>query len=70
MTWRRSAYGYQTLTYNRSVGALNKNRLESLNQYLEEYMQHLQTLNTDQHDKINDIKQLIWVIQNEHRCFR
>ncbi|OEY93752.1 hypothetical protein BJD20_20155 [Acinetobacter proteolyticus] len=70
MTWRRSAYGYQTLTYNRSVGALNKNRLENINQYLEEYMQHLQTLNTDQYDKITDIKQLIWVIQNEHRCFR
>ncbi len=70
MTWRRSAYGYGTVAYNRNVGALDKKRLESLNQYLEEYMQYLQSLSTDQHDKINNIKQLIWVIDNEYRCSR
>lgn len=70
MTWRRSAFGYQTLKYNRNIGALNKSRLENINQYLDEYMQYLQTLNTDQNEKITDIKQLIWIIQNEHRCFR
>lgn len=70
MTWRRSAYGYGTVVYNRNIGVLDKSRLERIDQYLEEYLQHLQTLTTDQHDKINDIKQLIWVVHNEHRCFR
>ena len=70
MTWRRSAYGYGTVVYNRNIGVLDKNRLERIDQYLEEYLQHLQTLPTDHNDKINDVKQLLWVVQNEHRCFR
>ena len=69
MTWRNRRYGYQTIAYNRHVGLLNKKRAETVNQYLEEYMQYLQSLDTDQHDKINDIKQHIWILQNEYRCF-
>lgn len=70
MTRRRSAFGYGIVVYNRNIGSLDQKRLERIDQYLEEYLQHLQTLSTDHNDKINDIKQLIWVVHNEHRCFR
>jgi hypothetical protein len=70
MTRRRSAFGYGTVVYNRNIGSLDQKRLERIDQYLDEYLQHLQTLPTDHNDKINDVKQLLWVVQNEHRCFR